>query len=81
MKTKGLIWAIVAAGIGTVYLLLATLGPLKDTNLGFGLTASLSAQKIVGGYNMANVVLFIIFFLVIVVLGALILRSKGTDTN
>ncbi len=68
MSKKGIIWALVAAGVGTVYLLLAFLGPLKDANLGFGLTAGLSAQKIAGGYNMANVVMFIIFIIVIAVL-------------
>lgn len=68
MSKKGIIWALVAAGIGTVYLLLAFLGPLKDANLGLGLTAGLSAQKIAGGYNMANVVMFIIFIIVIAVL-------------
>lgn len=68
MSKKGIIWALVAAGVGTVYLLLAFLGPLKDANLGLGLTAGLSSQKIVGGYNMANVVMFIIFIIVIAVL-------------
>ena len=32
MNKKGIIWALIAAGVGTVYLLLAFLGPLKDTN-------------------------------------------------
>ena len=76
MNKKGIIWALIAAGVGTVYLLLAFLGPLKDANLGLGLTAGLSEQKIVGGYNMANVVMFIIFIIVIVVLGVLWNNSR-----
>jgi multisubunit Na+/H+ antiporter MnhB subunit len=68
MSKKGIVWALVAAVIGTLYLLLATMGPLKDTNLGLGLTAGLSSQTIVGGYNMANVVLFVVFAILIVVL-------------
>lgn len=69
MSKKGVIWALVAAGIGTVYLLLAFLGPLKDTNLGFGLTQGLASQTVAGGYSMDDVVLFIVFAAVIVVLG------------
>jgi hypothetical protein len=66
MSNKGVIWALIAAAIGAIYLMLAGLGPLKNANLGLGLTAGLSAQKLAGGYSMANVVLFIIFIVVIV---------------
>jgi hypothetical protein len=76
MSTKAVIWTLVAAGIGAIYLMLAFLGPLKDANLGLGLTKALSAQKIAGGYNMANVVLFIIFILVVAVLAYVWSKSK-----
>lgn len=68
MKAKPLIITLLVVVIGAVYLLLANLGPLKDMNFGLGLTSGLSSQKIFGGYSMANVVLFIVFILAIVVL-------------
>lgn len=76
MKTQGIIWALVAVVIGTIYLMMATLGPLKDTNLGFGLTAGLSAVQVGGGYNLANVVLFIVFLVVVIVLGVYVMKGK-----
>lgn len=67
MNTKAIIITLVIVLIGAGYLLLANLGPLKDANFGLGLTSALSAQKIAGGYNMANVVLFIVFAVVIAI--------------
>jgi hypothetical protein len=69
MKLKPIIITLLVAAVGAGYLMLANLGPLKDMNFGFGLTSGLAAQKIGGGYNMANVVLFIVFLVIIVVLG------------
>lgn len=79
MSKKGIIWALIAAAVGTAYLLLAFLGPLKDANLGLGLTAGLAEQKVAGGYSMDDVILFVVFLAVIVVLGVLWnnARKKG----
>jgi heme/copper-type cytochrome/quinol oxidase subunit 2 len=65
MSTKAIIITLIIALVGAGYLMLALLGPLKDANFGLGLTAGLSAQKIAGGYSMANVVMFIVFLVVI----------------
>lgn len=71
MKAKPLIITLIVAAVGAGYLLLANLGPLKDMNFGLGLTSGLSAQKLAGGYSMANVVLFLVFAVIIVVLALL----------
>lgn len=76
MSAKAVIVTLVVVVIGAAYLLMATIGPLKDMNFGFGLTAGLSAQKIAGGYSMANVVMFILFVVVIAVLAVLWNRQK-----
>lgn len=68
MNAKALIVTLIVVVIGAGYLMMALTGPLKDMNFGLGLTTALTAQKIAGGYNMANVVLFIIFAIIIAVL-------------
>jgi len=68
MNAKAVIITLVVVVIGAGYLLMATIGPLKDMNFGLGLTSALTAQKIAGGYNMANVVMFVVFLVIIGVL-------------
>lgn len=65
MNTKALVITLVVVLLGAGYLMLALLGPLQGMNFGLGLTAGLTAQKIAGGYSMANVVMFIVFLVVI----------------
>ncbi len=67
MNTKAVVITLVVVLLGAGYLMLALLGPLKDMNFGLGLTAALSAQKLAGGYSMANVVMFIVFLVVIAI--------------
>lgn len=76
MSTKAIVITLVVVVVGAAYLMIANLGPLKGVNLGLGLTAGLASQKIAGGYNMANVVLFIIFLVVIGVLAYLWMGNK-----
>lgn len=66
---KGLIIAAVVVVVGLLWLYLTMVGPLQDLNLGFGLASGLSQVKLPGGYNMANVVLFVIFVVILVILG------------
>jgi len=77
MKKSGVFWALGAAVLGTIYLLMAFLGPLKDTNLGFGLTSGLAAQTVAGGYTMDDVVLFVVFAVVVVALGLVWVKGKN----
>jgi len=74
--TKGIVITLVVVAVGLAYLYLAMVGPLQSLNIGFGLTKGLSETKIAGGYNMANVVLFVIFAVILAVLGAFFVRSK-----
>lgn len=67
MNSKAIIITLVVVLLGTGYLMMAFLGPLSTANFGLGLTSGLTAQKIAGGYNMANVVMFIVFIVVIAV--------------
>jgi Na+/phosphate symporter len=76
MSAKAIVITLVFVFIGAAYLMMALLGPLKDVNMGLGLTAGLAAQKIAGGYSMANVVLFIVFLVVIGVLAYLMIGVK-----
>jgi hypothetical protein len=75
LKT-GIIIALLVAGVGLLWLYLAMVGPLQDLNIGFGLASGLAATKLPGGYNMANVVLFIIFAIILVLGGMYFFRSK-----
>lgn len=69
MNTKAIIITLVIVLLGTGYLMAALLpgAPLASANFGLGLTTGLTAQKLAGGYNMANVVLFIVFIVVIAI--------------
>ena len=66
---KGLMIAAVVVVIGLLWLYLAMVGPLQDLNIGFGLASGLSQVKLPGGYSMANVVLFVIFIVILIILG------------
>jgi membrane protein implicated in regulation of membrane protease activity len=78
MKLKqGLIIAGVVVIIGLLWLYLAMVGPLQNLNIGFGLASGLSQVKLPGGYSMANVVLFVIFVVILIVLGAYFFGKKG----
>jgi len=74
----GIIIALLVAGVGLLWLYLAMVGPLQDLNIGFGLAAGLASAKLPGGYNMANVVLFLIFAIILVLGGMYFFRSKKT---
>ena len=65
MNAKAIIITLGIALLGAVYLMVALVGPLQNANFGLGLTTALSAQKIAGGYSLANVVMFLIFIVVI----------------
>jgi hypothetical protein len=75
---KGIIITLVVVVLGLAWLYLAMVGPLQSLNIGFGLASGLAATKLPGGYNMANVVLFIIFLIVLGVLGIYFMNSKKT---
>jgi len=79
MNTKAIIITLVIVLLGAGYLMMAFLGPLKDANFGLGLTTGLVAQKLAGGYNMANVVMFIIFIIVIAIAIAIWRGMKNTS--
>ena len=72
----GIIVALLVAGIGLLWLYLAMVGPLQNLNIGFGLASGLAATKLPGGYSMANVVLFLIFVVILVLGGMFFFRSK-----
>jgi heme/copper-type cytochrome/quinol oxidase subunit 2 len=67
MKLKAVIITLVVAALGGGYLLLADIGPLKNSNFGFGLTSALDSQKVGAGYSMTNIVLFVILVVIAVV--------------
>ena len=73
---KGIIITLVVVVAGLVYLYLAMVGPLQDLNLGLGLATGLSQTPLVAGYNMANLVLFLIFLVIIVLLGFVLLNMS-----
>ena len=75
----GIIIALLVAGVGLLWLYLAMVGPLQELNIGFGLASSLAATKLPGGYNMANVVLFLIFAVILVLGGMYFFRTKKTS--
>jgi len=77
--TKGIIITLVVVGLGLLYLYLAMVGPLQNLNLGFGLATGLAETKLPGGYSMANLVLFIIFAIILVVLGLYFFRGKKSE--
>lgn len=74
--TKGIIITLIVVAVGLGYLYLSMVGPLQDAQIGFGLANDLAATKIAGGYNMANVVLFIIFMVILVVGGVYFFGKK-----
>ncbi|HUI87188.1 MAG TPA: hypothetical protein VLX61_00560 [Anaerolineales bacterium] len=75
MNAKAVIITLVLAVIGGTYIVLANNGPLKGMNFGFGLTSGLSQSLgIPGGYNMADLVVFVIL---LVVIGIVFLALNG----
>jgi membrane protein implicated in regulation of membrane protease activity len=74
---KGIIITIVVVAVGFIWLALTAIpgAPLSSLSVGFGLTEALQGQQIGGGYNMNQLVLFIIFAVIIVVLGAIFMRK------
>lgn len=77
---KGILITLVVVLVGLVYLYLAMVGPLQNLNLGFGLAAGLSQNTLIWGYSMANLVLFLIFLVIIVICGAILLNSAKKET-
>ena len=77
--TKGIIITLVVVGLGLLWLYLAMVGPLQNLNIGFGLASGLSETKLPGGYSMANVVLFLIFAVILVVLGIYFFKGKKEE--
>ena len=77
---QGIIITIVVVAVGFIWLALTAIpgAPLSSLNVGFGLTSGLQQQQIGGGYNMNQLVLFIIFLVIIVILGAIFMK-KGSD--
>ena len=78
---KGIIITLVVVVAGLVYLYLAMVGPLQNLNLGLGLATGLSQTPLVAGYNMANLVLFLIFLVIIVLLGFVLLNMSKKKTE
>lgn len=76
--TKGILAACAVVGLGLLWLYLTMVGPLQKINLGFGLLSGLRALKLPGGYNMASVVLFVIFVILLVVLWTFFSKGKKT---
>jgi hypothetical protein len=72
---KGVLITLAVVLIGLIYLYLAMVGPLQNLNLGLGLAAGLSQNILVWGYSMANLVLFLIFLVIIVLCGAILLAT------
>ena len=72
---KGVIITLVLVLLGLVYLYLAMVGPLQDLSIGFGLADGLQ-DEIAFGYKMANLVLFLIFLVIIVLCGAILLATS-----
>jgi hypothetical protein len=77
MKRSGIITTLIVVVIGFAWLFLTATenGPLKSLSVGFGLTEQLQKTPLFGGYNMNQLVLFIIFAVIIVVLGAFFFRK------
>jgi hypothetical protein len=77
MKRSGLIITLVVVVIGFVWLFLTATenGPLKSLSVGFGLTEQLQKTQLAAGYNMNQLVLFIVFAVIIVVLGSYLWRK------
>lgn len=74
--TKGIIATLIVVALGLLWLYLTMVGPLQTLNIGFGLTSGLAANKLPGGYSMANLVLLVIFVLILVILGMYFMRGK-----
>jgi heme/copper-type cytochrome/quinol oxidase subunit 2 len=70
MGAKAIIVAVIVALIGGTYEVLADVGPLKGMNFGLGLTSSGALSKTIGvpgGYNVADIVMVVIFLVVIAI--------------
>jgi len=81
MKIRtGIIAACCVVVLGLLWLYLTMVGPLKTLNIGFNLTAGLSTLPlgIPGGYNMADVVMLVIFVAILVIGGLVFFRGKKT---
>ena len=79
---KGILITLIVVAVGFIWLALTAIpgAPLSSLSVGFGLTQSLQGQQIGGGYNMNQLVLFIIFAVIIVVLGAIFMRKDTTKS-
>lgn len=77
MKLTGIILTIVVVVAGFVWLFLTAVpgGALSSLSVGFGLTEGLQKTPLAGGYNMNQLVLFIVFAIIIAVLGVFFLKK------
>jgi hypothetical protein len=75
---KGIVITLVVVAVGFIWLALTAIpgAPLSSLSVGFGLTEGLQGQEIGGGYNMNQLVLFIVFLVIIVVLGVIFMRKN-----
>ena len=73
---KGILITLVVVAVGLAYLYLAMVGPLQSLNIGFGLTQGLADMKFIGSYSMANAVTFLIFVVILVILGLVFFKGK-----
>lgn len=78
MKRSGIYLTIgvVAAGFLWLFLTATENGPLKSLSVGFGLTEGLQKTPLAGGYNMNQLVLFIVFLVIIAVLGMYFFKKE-----
>lgn len=79
MKRSGVILTLAVVVIGFLWLILTATenGPLKSLSVGFGLTENLQKMPLFGGYNMNQLVLFIVFVVIIAVLGFFFFRKSS----
>ena len=76
---QGIIITIIVVVVGVVWLAMTAIpgAPLSSLNVGFGLTTNLQQQQIGGGYNMNQLVLFVIFLVIIIILGAIFMKKDS----
>ena len=83
MSMKAIIIAIVVALIGGTYEVLADVGPLKGMNFGLGLTSGPTLSKTIGipgGYNVADIVMVVVF-LVVIAIAFIVLNNMKNKEN
>jgi len=78
MKLTGIIFTVIVVVLGFVWLSLTAIpgAALSSLSVGFGLTETLQKTPLVGGYNMNQLVLFIVFIIIIAVLGAIFMKKE-----